>query len=398
MRVCNCALAHSSRTKRLDGEGSAPRHVTTNPEQASDVAQIDILIPLFNAADTLDASLASLAEQSFTDFRVILIDDGSTDATGAILARWAARDARFTVITKPNSGIVDSLNMGLAAVTAPFVARLDGDDIALPARLAEQHAYLALHPGCVAVGCRVQHIDGAGKPLPGFPQPGDPQESDMWRLPAREPYIVHPFLMARTDALRAVGGYRRVPHSEDSDLFWRLSELGTLHNLPQTLGQYRMHMESISGSSILNGRVMAVGSQLGAVSAQRRCTGVADVPLGPDLIDRLRQAGQLEAMAALVSPMLTVVELPHFRLAIALKLLELANYRPYEIESSDCAFLNATLEPAIQSVGRENLIAIDWFLTQTASRLARRGRVRDALTLVPRRLWVRTALKVLLRR
>lgn len=361
-------------------------------------ALIDVLLPLYNTADTLDETLRSLAAQTEGDFRALLIDDGSTDETSAVIAGWAARDPRFVAVTKPNSGIVDTLNLGLSMVTAPLVARLDGDDVCLPERFAAQRAYLDTHAECVAVGCRIEHIDGAGRPLLGFPQPGSPESADMDRVPAREPYIVHPFLMARADALAASGGYRRVPHSEDSDLFWRLAGRGRLHNLAQVLGRYRMHLHSISGGSVTNGRIMAIGSQLGAQSARHRRDGKADLIFDGDLIGALKAAGTLAAMIDHVAAMIEPSELPFFRLAVGIKLLELADYRPYEVESEDCAFIAAHLEPVVWSLSAENQRDIFWYLSRTGSRLIRQGRFRDAATLVPRGQRLRTIGKTALGR
>lgn len=361
-------------------------------------AVIDVLLPLYNAADTLEQSLESLAAQSFADFRVIAVNDGSIDATGEVLARWAARDPRFTYIDQPNGGIVKALNTGLAAVTAPYLARLDGDDLCLPERFARQHTYLEENSDCVAVGCWVRHIDAVGTPIDGLHQPLDPAEYDMDHVPAIEPYIIHPFLMTRSAAVRDAGGYRNVPHSEDSDLFWRLAERGRLYNLPETLGEYRMHVGSISSASLLNGRIMSVGSQLGAISAQRRRAGRADLKFQSDLISALRKADSLAAMCEQVAPMLDQRERAFLFASAAAKLLELTNYRPYELEPDDCKFVSQALVPYVRSTSAANQSIINWYLSRTGSRLARRGHIGAALRMVPGRLWPNTMLRTLLRR
>jgi hypothetical protein len=357
-------------------------------------AGIDIIIPVYNSATTLEASLQSIAEQSDSDFRVIAVDDGSTDGTAGILAGWAARDRRFEVITKANGGIVDALNLALAAVTAPLVARMDGDDLCDPSRLAVQRAYLEAHSDCVALGCQVRHIDEHGALIEGLPQPGSPELADAEWVPAREPYIIHPFLMARSDALKAIGGYRNVPNSEDSDLFWRLAEHGRLYNLPDVLGRYRMHLTSISGSSVLNGRVMSVGSQLGALSARRRHAGKADLVFEPGLITGLKQAATLEGMCALVADRLATEELAHFKLSVAIKLLELTAYRPYELEIGDCQFVRSSLH-ATASIGAENRRHVTWHIVEAGRRLLLARRLREFVSLVPLRLYPRTIGKIL---
>lgn len=361
-------------------------------------ARIDVLIPLFNTVDTLGETLESVTAQSERDFRVLLIDDGSTDDTPALIASWAERDPRFVVFTKPNSGIVDTLNMGLSHVTAPLVARLDGDDICAPNRFAMQHGHLEAHPDCVAVGGRVEHIDECGNPVRGLPQPGDPAPADPWRIPAREPYIVHPFLMARVDALRAAGGYRHVPHSEDSDLFWRLREFGALHNLPEIVGQYRFHSSSISGASVLNGRVMAVGSQLGAWAARQRERRLPDPGFGRDLIARLKAAGTLAAMIDIIAPLVGEEELARFRLACGIKLLELAGYRPYEIEKSDVDFIKAAIGGGKHlELPKDNRDEIRWYRLQAAARLIKAKKFGLADGLVNIAEWPAVVAKTILR-
>ena len=362
-------------------------------------AAIDVLVPVYNAAATLNDSFESLAMQSLADFRVIAVDDGSTDESATLLSDWAARDSRFTFISKPNGGIVAALSAALARVTAPFIARLDADDLCDPARLERQHHYLTQHPCAVAVGGRVSHINERGAAVDGMPHPGDPGEADPWAIPALEPYIIHPFLMARTDAMRAAGGYRHVPHSEDSDLYWRLRDHGTLHNLDEVVGQYRLHSGSISGASVVNGRVMAVGSQLGAWAARQRERGLADPGFGTDLIQRLVAAQSLTAMCKAVAGIIGEAELPRFRLASGIKLLELAGYRPYEIDADDARFIRHAFQNGTElALSQSNSATIHWHISQAGARLLMAGRPRIALSLLPPGLWPFALAKVVLRR
>lgn len=360
------------------------------------LAQVDILIPVFNAEFTLEASLQSVASQSFTDFRVILVNDGSSDSSAEILNRWKARDSRFVVVDQANGGIVSALNTALAMANAKYVARMDADDICLPDRLALQFAYLEQHPNCVALGCGVEHIDEFDSPINGLPQPGDPGFADPHWVPVREPYIVHPFLMARTAMVREVGGYRGVPHSEDSDLYWRLREVGTLHNLPVVLGRYRFHTSSISGGSVINGRIMAIGSQLGGLAARRRARGEAEPVFAQNLVGILGKAKTLTAMCAIVEDMLQPHEIKNFYLSVGIKLLELSSYRPYEIEISDCAFIRAALRNR-PSMSLLNAREIRWYVSETTARLIRSGKVKAAMALAPVVLWPRCVVKSLWR-
>jgi glycosyltransferase involved in cell wall biosynthesis len=356
---------------------------------------IDVLIPAFNAAATLEMALDSIAGQSVGDIRILVVDDGSTDETPALLAARAARDPRVQVLRKANGGIVEALNHGLAQCITEFVARFDADDIAHPQRLEIQLEFLRKHPDHVAVGCDVDHIDELGAPISGLPRPGSPEGADPDWIPAREPYLIHPFVMMRRAAVVEVGGYRPSPNSEDSDLYWRLEERGRLHNLEERLGQYRVHGSSISSVSIVSGRVMAVGSQLSALSAARRRSGRNDFEFAAGDAASLKAAGSLSAMIELVARRLDPAELPHLRLAAGIKLLELAHYRPYEIELQDAQFIRAAL--ALSEIAApENRGHIRWHVTQTSARLIRKGKLREALTLAPPEFMPRVAARVLL--
>jgi Glycosyl transferase family 2 len=344
-------------------------------------AKVDVLMPAYNAAATVREAIDSVRSQTLKDLRLIVVDDGSTDATPAILSARASEDDRVLVITTPNNGIVEARNEALRHATAEYVACLDSDDLAFPERLERQVAYLVGHPECVAVGTEIEHVDESGAPLSGMIQPGSPSDADAAKVPAAEPYIVQSTLMARRAAIEAIGGYRQVPNSEDSDLFWRLAERGTLVILPEQLGRYRVHTSSIS-SSIVSGRVMAVGSQLGALSALRRKSRRPDLPFPRSLHKEMNAAVTMEGMCAAAARDLDPEEVQRLRVAAAAKLMQMARYRPYEPDMGDCAFIRAAL-PFAGSLGEQNRKVVDWYVTVTAARLFRKGMWREALALTP---------------
>ncbi len=103
------------------------------------MAQVDVLISAYNAGATIDAAMASIVNQTFSDFRIVIVDDGSTDDTAKRLSDWAARDPRILpLFLAKNRGIVDAVNRRLQHCEAEFVARFDADDIAFPDRLKAQ--------------------------------------------------------------------------------------------------------------------------------------------------------------------------------------------------------------------------------------------------------------------
>jgi hypothetical protein len=360
------------------------------------VARVDVLIPAYNAAATLRDAIQSVLAQTIEDIRIIVVNDGSTDETPSIAAEIARQDPRVVLVNTPNRGIVEARNEALANATSEFIACLDADDVSFPHRLERELEYLKAHPACVAVGSHVEHVDENSVALPGMSQPGDPAHADPMKAPALEPYIIQSTLLARRAEVDAIGGYRHVPNSEDSDLFWRLSERGALANLTEKLGRYRVHTASVS-SSLVNGRIMAVGSQLGAMSAVRRRAGKPDLAFSFELHAGMKDAATLEGMWALVAVQLEAAEAQHLRIAAAGKIMELARYRPYEVDAADCAFIRGALPFATQ-LSPQNQKEMEWYVTVTAARLVRKGMLSEALTLTPPKNYPVAAARVLLSR
>ena len=121
-----------------------------------------MLLPVRDGQDTLLACLGSLFSQTFADHEVVAVDDGSSDATPAILAAAAESDARLRVVRTPPRGLVAALNTGLAHVRGALVARMDADDVCHRDRLALQVEGLEDDPRCAILGCGVDAGDAAG--------------------------------------------------------------------------------------------------------------------------------------------------------------------------------------------------------------------------------------------
>jgi len=178
-----------------------------------------------------------------------------------------------------------------------------------------------------------------------------------------------------------------VAHAEDTDLYWRLQECGTLHNLAEPVGAYRRHGGSISGQSIVNGRIIAVCSQLAALSALRRRRGLADITFSRGSLARYRSMGELGLIYEHAVAQLTADEAGYLRIAAAAKLVELCAYRPYELERSDCRFIrDARRELARLSAA--NRRQFDRACAAAAARLAGCGLVRHAAALAAAPLYL----------
>lgn len=241
----------------------------TNPPAVS------VYMPAFNVARFVRQAVQSILAQTLGDFEFIIIDDGSTDDTLAVLRELAAGDRRMQLVSRPNAGVSATANEAIALARGEFLARLDGDDIARPDRLEKQVAYLRAHPDCAAVGSNVLMMDEDGLPLYVMPdvQFGHEKiEAGFWR--GGWP-MVQPACTYRRDAVRAAGGYRPgLSLHEDHDLFLRLAERGKLENLPDVLIWYRQRLGSLTfGESATSRKVMA-----GILSEARRRRGLPETP------------------------------------------------------------------------------------------------------------------------
>src|SRR5262245_42523683 len=122
-------------------------------------------MPVYNGVRYLERAVESVLSQTCTDFELIIIDDGSTDDSLAMLRRYEADDSRVRLVSRPNTGYVIALNEMVALARAPFMARMDADDVSLPGRFERQMTYMTEHPECVACGSRIMLIDSEGDPI-----------------------------------------------------------------------------------------------------------------------------------------------------------------------------------------------------------------------------------------
>jgi glycosyltransferase involved in cell wall biosynthesis len=206
---------------------------------------VSIVIGAYNAQRYLGQTLDTLLAQTFGDFELIVVNDGSTDHTADILADYEHKDKRIVPISIPHAGIVEAANAGLRAAKAELVARADSDDLYPADRLEKQARYLAAHPQCAVVGGRVQMIEPYGSPLKVTDQPTDHDSIEARLLKGDGSAIMQTTAMLRKSVALQAGFYRdKYPWSEDLDLFLRMAELGRLANLPDVLAKYRIHSSS----------------------------------------------------------------------------------------------------------------------------------------------------------
>jgi glycosyltransferase involved in cell wall biosynthesis len=208
---------------------------------------ISIIMPVWNGEAYLAEAVDSLLAQTFTDFELLVIDDGSTDRTPEILRRYA--DPRLRVLRLEHAGIVVALNHGLANARADWVARLDADDLSEPHRLERQWQAVKQHPHAVLCHTAVAFF-GEGSIIPGAARLPRSRSFTALRLCYQCP-VAHSTVLFKKDIALAAGGYRLDErHAEDFSLWARLLEQGEFVALPERLVRFRLHHQSVSRQNL----------------------------------------------------------------------------------------------------------------------------------------------------
>jgi glycosyltransferase involved in cell wall biosynthesis len=207
---------------------------------------VSVVLPVYNAERYLATALDSLLNQTYGDFEIIAVDDGSTDRSVDILNRYADRDGRIRVLRRPQETLGAVLDEGVGEARGTYIARMDADDVAYPDRFEAQVRYLRAHSDVGIVGGQTRLIDPEGFPLGPAERPLSHDAIETALLQGEGAAMEHPAVMMRTAVVRKVGGYpRHRETSEDVDLYLRIAECARLANLPKTLLDYRLRPDSI---------------------------------------------------------------------------------------------------------------------------------------------------------
>ena len=209
--------------------------------------KVSVLMPVYNGQAYLREAVESILNQTLTDFEFIIVDDGSTDGTNAILQSYD--DRRMVMVCQEHRGLVASLNKGLAIARGEYVARIDSDDIALPDRLGRQVSFMSVRPeiGILGTACRLIDADGRAHGLVQWPS------DDLgirWASLLGSPFA-HPTVLIRRDILlkNRLNYNAAYQACEDYDLWTRLLHWTRGANLTDPLVQYRVRSASVSHRS-----------------------------------------------------------------------------------------------------------------------------------------------------
>jgi glycosyltransferase involved in cell wall biosynthesis len=193
---------------------------------------VSVLMSVRDGAPWVGDAVRSVLEQSEADLELIVIDDGSVDATPALLG--AVRDPRLRVERRPPAGLTLALNRAIELARAPLLARLDADDVALPERLARQTRFLDAHPEVGLLGTGAREVDAAGRAVGLVTPPAD--DPGIRRALIRRNPFVHSSVLMRRRVIDEVGGYDpALPVAQDYELWMRMSRVTRLANLPEPL-------------------------------------------------------------------------------------------------------------------------------------------------------------------
>ena len=208
---------------------------------------LSVVVPAYNAALHLQEALRSVLDQDFEDFELIVIDDGSTDGTAALLQDFAA-DPRVRALTNErNMGLIATLHRGYAECRAPLIARMDSDDICDPARFRRQVEYLQANPDVGIVGGAIRFFGNVAPNVFRFPEGHEAIRPAMLFYCS----LAHPALMFRRELVdRGLFRYDDAfRHAEDFHLWSRLLLSVKAANLPDVVLDYRLHAQQVSSDS-----------------------------------------------------------------------------------------------------------------------------------------------------
>jgi glycosyltransferase involved in cell wall biosynthesis len=229
---------------------------------------VSVVLPVWNGERYLKQTIESILAQHFSDFELVIVDDGSTDDTPKIIESLG-RDPRIRCHRQTNMGLVKALNKGLELSRGELIARIDADDYAMPERLALQVKALVENPGVAVIGSSIRVVDENDKMIREVRY----EASANTRM-EHGCAVAHAAVMFKKDVVVRLGGYREpFLYAEDYDLWLRVSEIAEIRNLQEVLTVVR---ELASGITKTHGNAQAFRSALAKIAHKRRKIGAAD--------------------------------------------------------------------------------------------------------------------------
>jgi glycosyltransferase involved in cell wall biosynthesis len=208
---------------------------------------VSVILPVYNAELYLKEAIGSILNQTFKDFECIIINDGSTDGSKAIIESYG--DERIIFVDQANMGLAATLNKGIRLARGKYIARQDNDDVSLHTRLQEQVKYLEDHPAVALLGTHALIIDENGRSTGRSLQPPTASYQVKFYLLFGNPFA-HSSVFLRRSVLDARGLYSQgTSYFEDHNLWSRIARIADVANLPEQLIKYREVPSSMSRST-----------------------------------------------------------------------------------------------------------------------------------------------------
>ena len=215
-------------------------------------AKVTVLMPAYNAGKFIAEAIESVLQQTFTDFELVIIDDGSTDNTAEIIQSFS--DRRIHLIHQSHNGIAAALNKGLGIVESEYIARFDADDICFPDRLMQQVSFLDENQDYIITGSDAEYISEDGEHLFYFRCIGHTHDEIIEKINSYCPFI-HSAVMYRKNAVIKASGYSIHAHNFEDYLLWtQILKFGKFANLPQELIRVRFNPASVTIDERWRGR------------------------------------------------------------------------------------------------------------------------------------------------
>jgi glycosyltransferase involved in cell wall biosynthesis len=205
--------------------------------------KITVLMPCYNAADYIKDAISSVLAQTFRDFELLIINDGSADNTADLVRSFS--DERIVLIEQEQQGIAAALNNGLKHARADYIARFDADDICFPGRLEKQYNFMLSNPECIVVGSAADYTDDSGNYIfTHVPQAKTHEE--IQKLSVHTCPFIHASVLYKKEVIAGIG-YNTDAHSFEDHLLWQqLKQKGKMFNMAEQLVSVRLNPRSLT--------------------------------------------------------------------------------------------------------------------------------------------------------
>lgn len=240
---------------------------------------LSVILSVRNGEKYLNEAIESIQRQTLSDIEIVIVDDGSTDKTSKIISTKTKTDTRINHLKNEGIGLAAALNYAASLARGTWLARMDGDDIALPDRFYHQINFAKQNPDVVAFGTQALVIEENGFPVYEWRVPLNHSEIDEYHLKNGGGAIIHPTAFIRKSAFEKVGGYNpALKTSQDLDLWLRLAEVGRLANIPRIGIKYRLHFHSTTVSK-------AIEQRNTVIQIQKNCCRRRNLPFNCSNLD-----------------------------------------------------------------------------------------------------------------